>query len=138
MHQEQTCEYKRRFFHFTISGLWFHGLAGKHYATHDTRLMHGHRKLRLAEYFEMLPLMPDFDTSHDYVNHPDPKDISGNWGRSAQNPGGQNMKIPCEALSDSKWVKDTLPIIEGYVAHSTTTNIPSDKAFTMGKLAPIP
>ncbi len=32
-----------------------------HYATHDTRLTHGHRKLRLAEDFEMLHLTPDFE-----------------------------------------------------------------------------
>ncbi len=28
-----------------------------HYANHDTRLTHGHRILRLAEDFEMLPLV---------------------------------------------------------------------------------
>ncbi len=29
-----------------------------HYATYDTRLTHGHRKLRLAEDFEMLRMTP--------------------------------------------------------------------------------
>ncbi len=33
-----------------------------HYATHDTRLTHSHRKFRLAEDFEMLRLAPDFET----------------------------------------------------------------------------
>ena len=33
-----------------------------HYTTHDTRMTHGHRKLRLAEDFEMLRLTPDFET----------------------------------------------------------------------------
>ncbi len=33
-----------------------------HYATHDTRLTHSHRKLRLAEDFEMLRLTPYFVT----------------------------------------------------------------------------
>ncbi len=33
-----------------------------HYATHDKRVTHGHRKLRLAEDFEMLRLTPDFET----------------------------------------------------------------------------
>ncbi len=32
-----------------------------HYTTHDTRLTHGQRKLRLAEDFEMLRLTPDFE-----------------------------------------------------------------------------
>ena len=36
----------------------------KHYTTHDTCLTHGHRKLRLAEDFEMLRLTPDFETLH--------------------------------------------------------------------------
>ncbi len=34
-----------------------------HYATHDTRLTHGHRKVRLAEDFEMFHLTPDFEIS---------------------------------------------------------------------------
>ncbi len=33
-----------------------------HYATHDTRLTHGHRKLRLVDDFEILRLAPDFET----------------------------------------------------------------------------
>ena len=40
-----------------------------HYATHDTRLTHGHRKLRPVEDFEMLRLTPDFETlclMHDF------------------------------------------------------------------------
>ncbi len=32
-----------------------------HYTTHDTRLTHGHRKLSLAEDFEILRLTPDFE-----------------------------------------------------------------------------
>ena len=32
-----------------------------HYATQYIRLMHGHRKLRLAEDFEMFRLTPDFE-----------------------------------------------------------------------------
>ena len=32
-----------------------------HYTTHDTRLTHGHRKLRPEEDFEILRLMPDFE-----------------------------------------------------------------------------
>ncbi len=44
---------------------YIHGILTKHiwvlhYATHDTRLTHSHRKLRLAEDFVMLRLMPDF------------------------------------------------------------------------------
>ncbi len=34
-----------------------------HYAIHDTGLMHGHRKLRLVEDFEVLGLTPDFKPS---------------------------------------------------------------------------
>ncbi len=34
------------------------------YTTYDTRLTHGHRKLRLMEDFEMLCLTPDFETLH--------------------------------------------------------------------------
>ncbi len=34
-----------------------------HYATHDTRLTHGHRILRLAVDFEMLRVSPDFVSS---------------------------------------------------------------------------
>ena len=46
-----------------ISGAFIiYGKGNVHYATHDTRLMHGYRKLRLAEIFEMLRLMPDFET----------------------------------------------------------------------------
>ncbi len=33
-----------------------------HYATHDTCLTHGYRKLRLAEDFEILRVMCDFKT----------------------------------------------------------------------------
>ena len=33
-----------------------------HYATHDTHLTYGHRKLRQAEDFEILRLAPDFET----------------------------------------------------------------------------
>ncbi len=32
------------------------------YATHDTRLTHGHRKLCLAEDIDMLRVMPNFET----------------------------------------------------------------------------
>ncbi len=37
-------------------------LSGLHYATHDTRMTHGHRILRLGEDFEMLRMTPDVET----------------------------------------------------------------------------